>query len=62
MWRMRILTPISFIRLRDKHDILVVEVKMEGADSNRNKAKYRDGLQHFATLKQLIEEAGEPWS
>jgi type III restriction enzyme len=53
--------PDFFIRLRDKHDILVVEVKMEGADSNRNKAKCRDGLLHFATLNHLLEETGEPW-
>jgi type III restriction enzyme len=53
--------PDFFIRLRNKHDILVVEVKMEGADSNRNKAKCRDGLQHFETLNARLQEADEPW-
>jgi len=53
--------PDFFIRLRDKYDILVVEVKMEGDDSNRNKAKCRDGLKHFETLNARLDVAGEPW-
>ena len=53
--------PDYFIRVRAKHDILVVEVKMEGDDSNRNKAKYRDGLKHFETLNAKLEDRKEPW-
>jgi type III restriction enzyme len=53
--------PDYFIRVRAKHDILVVEVKMEGDDTERNKAKYRDGEKHFKTLNARLKELGEPW-
>jgi len=53
--------PDYFIRLCGKYDILVVEVKSEGDDSNRNKAKCRDGLKHFDTLNAKLSEQGEPW-
>lgn len=53
--------PDYFIRVRSKHDILVVEVKSEGDDSNRNKAKGRDGLKHFETLNAKLEAQREPW-
>src|SRR5439155_18133098 len=42
--------PDFFIRVRGKHDILVVEIKAEGDDSSRNRAKCRDGLAHFEIL------------
>jgi type III restriction enzyme len=53
--------PDYFIRVRAKHDILVVEVKMEGDDTERNKAKYRDGQKHFDTLNAKLSEQKEPW-
>lgn len=53
--------PDYFIRLRESHDILVVEVKEDDADSNRNRAKCRDGEKHFQTLNERLEEADEPW-
>jgi type III restriction enzyme len=53
--------PDYFIRVRAKHDILVVEVKMEGDDTERNKAKYRDGAKHFETLNTKLAEQHEPW-
>lgn len=53
--------PDYFIRVRAKHDILVVEVKMEGDDTERNKAKYRDGIKHFDTLNAKLTEQKEPW-
>ena len=31
------------------------------ADSNRNKAKYRDGEKHFETLNAKLAEQKEPW-
>ena len=34
---------------------------MEGDDSNRNKAKYRDGQKHFETLNTRLAEIKEPW-
>ena len=53
--------PDFFLRLKDSHDVLVVEIKMEGDDSNRNRAKYRDGKKHFATLNVKLKEMGEKW-
>ena len=53
--------PDYFIRVHSSHDILVVEVKAEGDDSNRNRAKCRDGVKHFETLNARLAELGEPW-
>jgi type III restriction enzyme len=53
--------PDFFLRLKDSHDVLVVEIKQEGDDSNRNKAKFRDGKAHFDRLNTALNEAGEPW-
>ena len=53
--------PDYFIRVRDAHDILVVEIKQDGDDSNRNRAKYRDGTEHFDTLTDRLKDLGEPW-
>ena len=53
--------PDFFIKISSGHNILVVEVKAEGDDSNRNRAKCRDGLKHFETLDERLAEAGEPW-
>ena len=53
--------PDYFIRVRDAYDILGVEIKQDGDDSNRNRAKYRDGVKHLDTLNQQLSAAGEPW-
>ncbi len=53
--------PDYFIRLLNSSDILVVEIKDEGDDSNRNRAKYRDGQKHFDTLNIRLSEMKEPW-
>lgn len=53
--------PDFFIRLKGSHDVLVVEIKHDGDDSNRNKAKYRDGKAHFELLSAALQTAGEPW-
>ena len=53
--------PDFFVKLIAGNDILAVEVKAEGDDSNRNRAKCRDGLKHFETLNERLTEAGEPW-
>jgi type III restriction enzyme len=53
--------PDFFIRIRSKQDILVVEIKAEGDDSNRNRAKCRDGLSHFEMLNMKLAEMKEPW-
>jgi type III restriction enzyme len=53
--------PDFFIKVRDSDEILVVEVKADDDDANRNKAKCRDGLKHFETLNERLATAGEPW-
>lgn len=53
--------PDFFLKLKSAQETLVVEVKSEGDDSSRNKAKCRDGLEHFRTLNKRLVEAGEKW-
>jgi len=53
--------PDYFLRMAESYEILVVEVKQDGDDSNRNRAKLRDGEKHFETLNQRLEEACEQW-
>lgn len=53
--------PDYFIRVRDAFDILVVEIKKDGDDSDRNRAKYRDGQRHFDTLNNRLKDIYEPW-
>ena len=40
---------------------MVVEIKKDGDSRQRNKAKYRDGKQHFEKLNQLLKEAKINW-
>lgn len=58
----KLFNPDFFIKLAGKEVILAVEVKQDGDDNNRNRAKCRDGQRHFATLNERLTEAGEPWS
>jgi len=53
--------PDFFMRVRGAHDILVVELKADDDDSNRNRAKCRDGLKHFETLNERLKKSGEKW-
>lgn len=53
--------PDFFLKVSGGEDILAVEIKEEGDDSNRNKAKCRDGLKHFETLSERLKSAGETW-
>jgi type III restriction enzyme len=50
----------TFLRINSGHDILVIELKVEGDYSNRNRAKCQDGLKLFETLNERLAEAGEP--
>ena len=51
--------PDFFIKVKASNDVLVVEIKSEGDDSNRNRAKCRDGLLHFKTLNERLQQEGE---
>ena len=53
--------PDYFLKVKGKNEILVVEIKKDGDSRQRNKAKYRDGKQHFEKLNQLLKEAKINW-
>ena len=40
-------------------DIIVVEIKKDGDDSKKNRAKYRDGSRHFEDLNKALEANGQ---
>lgn len=49
--------PDVFIRLAHKEDVLVVELKADGDDSDENKAKFRYATDHFDRINQRQKEA-----
>jgi len=53
--------PDFFLKLKDKNEILVVEMKADGDTEQKNRAKYRDGKEHFASLNQKLKENGVNW-
>ncbi|MGZ8227311.1 MAG: hypothetical protein ACXWT3_11850 [Methylococcaceae bacterium] len=54
--------PDFFIRIADKQEVLVVEIKADGDDSNKNKAKLREGKKQFSELNRKIKEVGWSWT
>lgn len=53
--------PDFFLKLAGRDIVLVVEIKSDGDDDNRNKAKHRDAKEHFKRLNERLEAAGNPW-
>lgn len=53
--------PDFFLKLAGRDMVLVVEIKSDGDDENRNKAKLRDAKEHFKRLNVQLEAAGHPW-
>ena len=47
--------------MKEKGEIMVVELKAEGDTNQRNKAKYRDGKAHFDSLNKKLKENGIDW-
>ncbi|WP_411727782.1 DEAD/DEAH box helicase family protein [Methyloglobulus sp.] len=54
--------PDFFIKVAGKQEVLVVEIKADGDDSNKNKAKLREGKKHFAELNRKLQEDGGNWT
>jgi type III restriction enzyme len=54
--------PDFFLKLKDKNEILVVEMKGDGDTAQKNRAKYRDGKEHFAALNEKLKENSTDWS
>lgn len=48
--------PDFFLKVKGTNDIIVIETKKKDDDSNKNKAKYRDGKIHFDNLNKKLEE------
>jgi type III restriction enzyme len=46
--------------MKNSDDIIVVEIKKEKDDQQKNKAKFRDGKSHFDFLNKRLEETGIP--
>lgn len=53
--------PDFFLRLAGAEEVLVVEIKQDGDDSSRNRAKLRDATKHFETVNERLTEKGEKW-
>ncbi len=53
--------PDFFLKVKDKNEILVVEIKADGDSSQKNKAKYRDALEHFDKINQSMAGEGLTW-
>ncbi len=53
--------PDFFLKLKDRQEILVVETKKDGDDSNKNRAKLRDGRKHFADLNGYLNSENKGW-
>lgn len=53
--------PDFFIKLTDSKTILVVEIKADGDDRQQNRAKSRDGRQHFGVLNHYLKQGGMDW-
>jgi len=53
--------PDFFLKLIGKNEIFVVEMKADGDTNQKNRAKYRDGMDHFRTLNEKLKEANIEW-
>ena len=47
--------------MQSRNEILVVEMKEDGDLKKKNKAKYRDGREHFKSLNQKLKESDINW-
>jgi type III restriction enzyme len=53
--------PDFFLKLAGRNDVLVVEIKADGDDSSRNRAKLRDAKEHFKQLNAQLAKTGKKW-
>ncbi len=47
--------------MQSKKEILVVEMKADGDTKQKNRAKYRDGKEHFEILNRKLKESKIDW-
>ena len=53
--------PDFFLKLKAEKEILVVEMKADGDTNQKNRAKYRDGKEHFKALNEKLKENCIDW-
>jgi type III restriction enzyme len=53
--------PDFFMKMQFKKEVLVVEMKADGDTNQKNKAKYRDGKNHFNILNGKLKEKEIDW-
>ncbi|MFO7598648.1 MAG: hypothetical protein R6X27_02415 [Candidatus Desulfacyla sp.] len=54
--------PDFLIKLKEKQRIFVVEIKDDSDSSRKNRAKYRDGREHFDQLNITLAANGIDWT
>jgi len=54
--------PDFFLKMQSKEEILVVEMKADGDTNQKNRAKYRDGKEHFKALNEKLKESKINWT
>lgn len=53
--------PDFLMKLKDEQRIFVVEIKDDNDSSRKNRAKYRDGKEHFEQLNAILASNGIDW-
>jgi len=53
--------PDFFLKRQSKNKILVVEMKADGDTNQKNRAKYRNGKEHFEILNAKLKEGKIDW-
>ena len=54
--------PDFFLKLFERNEILVVEIKKDDDDNYKNRAKYRSGVNHFQMLNNRLTEQQIDWT
>lgn len=54
--------PDFFIKTPSESRLLVVEIKDDNDSSRKNRAKYRDGKEHFQQLNTMLKANGVDWA
>jgi type III restriction enzyme len=53
--------PDFFLKMQSEKEIFVVEMKADGDTNQKNRAKYRDGKEHFKALNERLKESKIDW-
>ncbi len=53
--------PDFFLKMQSEKEIIVVEMKADGDTNQKNRAKYRDGKEHFKALNKRLKESKIDW-